>query len=80
MTDLQALAETLRSMAPAVPLDRQLWSAQRIAEYLDVSPRQVTERLSARPDFPRAMRLPTDGGKGPLRWKAREVIAWAEKL
>lgn len=80
MTDLETLAATLRTMVPTVPLDRQIWSSRQVAEYLDVSPRQVTERLSNRPDFPRAMRLPTDGGKGPLRWKAREVIAWAERL
>ena len=41
----------------------------------------MRERITALPGFPQAIRLPVMGSKGrgqPL-WKAREVIAWAEK-
>jgi len=80
MSDIDRLAEAIRNLAPRVPLDQQIWSARQVGEYLDVSARQVTERLSARPGFPEPFRLPSDQGKGPLRWWAKDIIAWARKL
>lgn len=61
-----------------VPPDRQLWSAEDAAAYLGVSKRTVAERYAPRPDFPRPIRLPSTGGRGLLRWKAAEVMRWAE--
>lgn len=81
MTDLieqlaAALADRIR---PEVPLSVDLWDAKLVAAYLKVSPKHVLERYSPRPDFPRAIRLPAASGKGHPRWKALEVIEWAEK-
>jgi hypothetical protein len=38
----------------------------------------VLERLAVRTDWPKAIRL-TDGPKGGARWRAREIIAWAQR-
>jgi predicted DNA-binding transcriptional regulator AlpA len=62
-----------------VPPERQLWSAQDIAAYLGVSPRTVAERYAPRPDFPAPIRLPSTGQAGLKRWKAAEVMTWAER-
>ncbi len=84
MTTENALIDRLASeiagrIAPAVPLSIDLWDAERIAAYLKVSPRQVAERYACRPDFPRPICLPTPSGSNQIRrWKAAEVIAWAE--
>lgn len=67
-------------LTPAIPLEIDLWSGTEIAAYLKVGARQVLERYAPLPDFPKAIRLPTsEGGKGQPRWKASEVIAWAER-
>ena len=79
LIDQLAAAVAVR-VRPWLPLDVDLWSGVEIAGYLKVGPRQVLERYAPLPDFPKAIRLPTgDGGKGQPRWKAMEVIAWAEK-
>lgn len=63
-----------------IPIHVELWSAAEIAAYLKVSPRQVIDRYSKLPDFPRAIRLPSlSGGCGHPRWKASDVIAWSQK-
>lgn len=65
---------------PVLPPEIDLWSGKEIADYLKVGARQVLERYAPLPSFPRAIRLPTpDGSKGQPRWKADEVIAWAER-
>ncbi len=49
--------------------------------FLKRSEAVVRERITALPGFPQAIRLPVAGSKGrgqPL-WKAKEMIAWAEK-
>lgn len=71
----RAIAEHIR---PVVPIDRALWSAADAAQYLGVTPRTVSERYAALPDFPKAIRLPSTGSRGLARWKAGEVIRWAE--
>ena len=68
----QAIA---RHTARRIPLAVDLWSNAEIAAYLKCDPRQVSERYSGLPGFPRAIRI---GGKGHPRYKAAEVIAWAE--
>lgn len=63
-----------------LPLDVDLWGADEIARYLKMSKSQVTQRYIPRPDFPRAIRLPTaDGHRSHPRWKAQEVIEWASR-
>jgi len=61
--------------ARRIPLAVDLWSNAEIAAYLKVDQRQVSERYSCLPGFPRAIRI---GGKGHPRYRAAEVIEWVE--
>lgn len=75
----QLLADILSTLrAQAVPLGHRLWDADDVAAYLRVERRYVLERLAVRTDWPKAIAL-TDGQKGPRRWKAAEIVAWAER-
>lgn len=66
--------------AAAIPGEARLWDAQQIGAYLCVSARHAAERYAIRPDFPRPICLPTAGGERTTRrWKAAEVIEWAER-
>lgn len=64
---------------PAIPVSIDLWDVSTIAAYLKRSESNVRERLCPLPDFPKAIRLPSQAGRGHPLWKASEVIAWAEK-
>jgi hypothetical protein len=75
---LSAILAELRRPRPTIPLDVALWDADAVAAYLSVDRRYVLERLAVRSDWPRTIRL-TDGPKGSARWRAREVIAWAQR-
>jgi len=67
-------------MPTPIPLSVDLWGAKEIAAYIKLSERVVIERVVTVSGFPQAIRLPTQRGtKGHPRWKASEVIAWAEK-
>lgn len=84
MNDMSTIDQLAAAIAgrliPTIPLEIDLWSGTEIGAYLKVGSRQVLERYAPLPDFPKAIRLPTgEGGKGQPRWKASEVIAWAEK-
>lgn len=82
MTDEQfaKLTDALLRLRTPIPVDVDLWSSDEIAAYLKVSAFQVMNRYAPLPDFPKAIRLPTGtGSKGFPRWKAKDVIAWAEK-
>jgi len=76
-----AVADHVR---PALPVSVALWDVDRIAEFLVRSPKVVRERIVTLPDFPKAIRIPSvqSGGSAPARaqprWKALEVLAWAE--
>lgn len=82
MTNTENLIDQIASAVAqrvAIPLEIDLWDAKAIGAYLKVSPRQVLERYSCRPEFPHPIRLPSsDKGHGHPRWKAAEVIKWAE--
>ncbi len=76
---VEELAASL-SRIGRIPIDVQLWDAATIADYLHVTARHVTDRYAPLPDFPRPIRLPsTDSKRGRPRWKAIEVIEWAER-
>lgn len=65
---------------PQIPLDVALWNPSDVAAYLCCSESQVLERYACRLDFPRAIRLPVESkGRGRPKWKACEVIEWAER-
>lgn len=83
MTDhtlIDDLAESIaRHTARRIPLAVDLWGSAEIAAYLKLEQRQVSDRVVTLPGFPAAIRIPTRGpGRGQPRYKASEVIAWAE--
>lgn len=75
---IEELIEALRSARP-ISLDVALWDARQAGEYLAISARHFQEQVACRPDFPAAIVLPSAGTKPRRRWKAKEVIAWAER-
>lgn len=79
--ELNTLADAIaKRIAPAIPLDFDMWGASEIAALLKVSNRQVTERLVLAPGFPKALRLPTnESSRMQPRWKAKEVLKWIDK-
>lgn len=74
-----AAAGTTAKPAPAEARPKErLWTADDVAAYLDVSPRQVSERYAARPDFPAPVCLPTiEGAKRTRRWFPADIQKWA---
>ena len=58
----------------------ELLVASEIAAMLKVAPRQVSERYSMRPDFPKPIRLPSDKGQGLKRWKRKDIMEWINTL
>lgn len=79
--DYNKLAEAIaEKIGQPLPLDVDLWGVDQIAKYLKMSKSQVSQRYVPQTDFPRAIRLSTsDGHRSHARWKASEVIAWAEQ-
>ncbi len=66
---LTSILEELRTTK--IPM--RLWSVSDIAAYLNRSKITVQQRIVCKPDFPRAVRIPTHTGRiGPL-WYADEV-------
>lgn len=57
----------------------QWWSTTKIAEFLDISERQIRDRYSKDPSFPQARKPRLASHVGHPRWKSIEVIEWAEK-
>lgn len=72
-----AVTEVMRN----VDTVSNLWTAERIAEYLGLSARHVAERLTVQPDFPKPVCLPSSGEKGrqARRWEPEDVIRWANQ-
>jgi hypothetical protein len=58
----------------------ELWTVSDIATFLKRSRQAVYASVLPIPDFPKAIRLPSAGGKRlhPL-WKADEVSKWVER-
>lgn len=58
----------------------ELWSVDEISLFLKKSKRTVYAAVITVPDFPNAIRLPSEKGKKahPL-WLAKEVIDWVMK-
>lgn len=61
-------------------LTDELLAADEIAKILKVNPRQVSERYSMRPDFPKPIRLPSAKGQGLKRWKRADIMEWINRL
>lgn len=79
---LEKLLERLTAVIPAPaqtqPISIALWDTKEIATYLHRSVDRVYSDIVCIPSFPKPIRLPTKGRAQAL-YKAREVIAWAEK-
>jgi hypothetical protein len=79
---LTKILEKLSQPQPAPaqqPLSIALWDTNDIAVYLHRSKDRVYSDIVCLPTFPKPIRLPVKGRAQAL-YKAREVIAWAEKL
>ena len=59
--------------AAAVPVLERWLDSEGVAALLSQEKRYVLERLAPRPDFPKPLR------EGQPRWKASEVLEWAEQ-
>jgi len=79
ITIAQLAAEIAKRITPSIPIDVALWDAETIGEYLHVSAAYVKGSYAPLPDFPKAHRLPSANGKGHPRWKATQIIEWANK-
>ena len=74
-----AIAERITA-ANSVPLELQIWSAERCAEYLNHSDRTFKERISKHHSFPRAVRMPSEKGLGKCCYYAKDIIEGAKQL
>lgn len=79
MTDAAELIEAIDRLSPRIPITTDLWSIKEIASYLKYSTGQVRDRVVTMPGFPDPIRIRTGAGRGKPRWKAVEVIQWAER-
>jgi hypothetical protein len=75
----QLAAAIAGKITPSIPINVALWDAETIGKFLHVSAAYVKSSYAPLPDFPKAHRLPSANGKGHPRWKAIQVIEWANK-
>ena len=54
MTPEHATIEAIRQIAQ-IPTERRLWSIATIAEYAELSPSHVMQKIACLPDFPKAI-------------------------
>lgn len=76
----QMAAAVAQHLQPAIPVSVDLWDVATIARVLKPSESQVRNRLICLPDFPKAIRLPVDGGgRGKPLFRANKVLEWTWK-
>ncbi len=73
---IERLAERLQQ-TDRLPVSVALWDAESIASYLLMTPDTVRRSVVVQPSFPAPLRIKTSSNPRP-RWKAREVVKWAE--
>lgn len=56
--------------------DKRLWSMDDIGNYLGLSASTVQTRIVCKPDFPKAISIPTGTGHTNRRWYPNEVKDW----
>lgn len=87
MTDQETQSELIERLAMAIakhiprqiPLINRLWSIEQVAHYLGLSATYVHNHFPSAPGFPTPIRVCMKKGvKGHPRFKAVEVIRWAE--
>ena len=57
----------------------EMMDTEMVADFLHVSARHFSERIAVQPDFPKASRLPSAGGRGKRLWFSDEIRAWIKK-
>lgn len=72
------LVAVAASTKPALPVSVALWDTAAIGVYLRRSINRVRTDIVCLPSFPQPIRLPV-AGRSQALYKAREVIAWAER-
>ena len=76
---VEQLAAAVTKCHVRLPVSFDLWDMKHIAAYLKRSPDTVRREILVQPSFPKPIRLPVEGRSQAL-YKAREVVAWAERL
>lgn len=66
----QEVLAQMKKAEPAASPEAEVWDAAQVAEFLKMSPRTVSEKLSKRKGFPQPV-----GRKN--RWLKADVLAWA---
>jgi len=72
------LIDAIRVLAPFIGTNI-LWTLDDVCMYLRVEKTKL-RAFTASPKFPKAIRLPSDKGAGHPRYKAQQVMAWAESF
>ena len=81
MSEKEILAAILQKLSEkSIPIEFDLWDTEHIAAYLKYSYSTVRDKILPLPSFPRPICIRTANGSGLPRYKAREVIKWAENL
>jgi len=52
----------------SLPLDQQIWSIKRCAQYFDVTPEYFAQYIAAKPGFPQSAKI------GHRKWIGQQVI------
>ena len=67
--------------ARSVPFPMDLWNIATIALVFKRTELQVRQYMVCRPDFPKAVRLPSrDAAKAQALYRPADVLAWADKF
>jgi hypothetical protein len=70
--------QAIQTLAPFTGVNL-LWTLDDVCMYLRIEKTKL-RAYQALPDFPRAIRLPSEKGSGHPRYKAMEVMDWADKF
>lgn len=74
------LEQLSKPQIPSLPIAIDLWDTRMVAAYLKRSVDTIREDVVSLPSFPKPVRLPlASGARSQALYKAREVIAWAER-
>lgn len=79
---LKNIQNELRRLNVSTITEATLWTRNDVADYLNLSLKYLqNHKIFTRSDFPRAIVVPIKTDGEPVkRWKAKEVVAWAQRL
>lgn len=83
---IDQLLEAIKSLTIAIttpktaplPAEKSLWDSASCAAYFCVTQQHFLQRMACTPDFPSAINIAGTRGARSRRWRAGDVIAWAE--